>query len=60
MFFALKESLNIIDNTVNGLIYITLIGIFLYTSILLLTNDELAYLFIKAFKEKYFLKEEKT
>ena len=59
MFLAIKESLNFIDNTISGLIYIILIGISVYTSILVLAKDELAYLFIKAIKGKYFQKKDK-
>ena len=59
MFLAIKESLNFIDNTISGLIYIILIGISVYTSILVLAKDKLAYLFMKTLKEKFFEKKDK-
>lgn len=54
MFFAVKESLVYIPNTVSGLITNILIGVIVYVLVLLIAKDELTYLFIKALKEKLF------
>ena len=59
MFFIVKESLLYINNTVSGLILNILIGAIVYIFILLITKDELTYLFIKAIKNKFFPQEDK-
>ena len=54
MFFAVKESLIYVPNSVLGIILNIFVGTIVYGFILLVTKDELTYLFIKALKEKFF------
>ena len=59
MFFAVKESLIYIPNSILGIILNILLGAIVYGFILLITKDELTNLFLKVIKDKYLKKKDK-